>query len=85
MNKKRQIIGELQDFFRHNDVKSLLHARYNLQAKKALDGAQLSAIKCSTIVVLCAKKCNFVDKTPARKCSNTYGKNCISETCRMER
>lgn len=47
--------------------------------------AQLSAIKCSAIVVLCAKKCNFVDKTPARKCSNTYGKNCISETCRMER
>ena len=47
--------------------------------------AQLSAIKCSTIVVLCAKKCNFVNKTPARKCSNTYGKNCISETCRMER
>lgn len=46
---------------------------------------QLSARKWSKIVVLCAKKCNFVGEIPAIKCSCTYGKNCISETCRMER
>lgn len=44
-----------------------------------------AAIKCKKMVaqqlILCAKKCNFVDKTPAGKCSYTYGKNCISETC----
>lgn len=54
-------------------------------ARKCIANFVICAKKCIFVIETSAQKCSNVTKIPAKKCNYIYGKDCISETYRMER